>query len=184
MDLIIPGRDQLQVVSIDFTKARMSDYLRRLQEEETGVPDAARWLLGLEMASKSDYLENKVLDHFFSGKTETAKPQPYLSLLTVVPEDSKTGSNIAEVAYTGWAKFKLEAAAMNAASGGSSKNGSKLELAACTGSSATIIAWATTDSATLAAGNMLYWGTTTSTVISTTQTPPTIAAEGLVGTED
>lgn len=182
MDLIIPGGDQLQVVRIDLTKGRMSDYLRRLQEERTGISDAARWLLGLELASKSDYLENKVLDHCFSGKTEYAKPQPYLALCTVVPEDSKTGSTITEANYAGYQRLKLEAANMAAAASGSSKNSAKLEFAGCTGGSSTITGWATCDAST--AGNMLYWGTATSTVISTTQTPATIAVEGLVGTED
>jgi hypothetical protein len=182
MDFIIPGEGSRQLVTIDFTKARMSDYLRRRIEEETGVPDVGRFLMGLECASKSDYLENKVLDHCFSGKTEFTKPQPYLALCTVVPEDGKTGSTITEAGYTGYARLKLEAASMNAAASGSSKNGSKLEFAACTASSSTIIGWATCDALTV--GNMLYWGTATSTVISTTQTPATIAVEGLVGTED
>jgi hypothetical protein len=182
MDLIIPGRDQLQVVSIDFSTAHKSDFLRRLEEEETGVTEATRRLLAIELASKSDYLENKVLDHFFSGKTETAKPQPWLALCTAVPEDSKTGSTITEANFTGYGRLKLEAANMAAAASGSSKNSAKLEFPACTAGSSVVIAWATCDAQTV--GNMLYWGTATSTTISTTQTPATIAVEGLAGTED
>ena len=40
------------------------------------------------------------------------------------------------------------------------------------------------DSGTTGAGNIHYWGTTTSKVIDTSNTPPTIAIGGLVVTED
>jgi hypothetical protein len=182
-ELLIPcGELEVVRLEIDFSKAHMSDYLRRRLEEESGIPDAARWLMGLEYASKSDYLENKVLDHFFSGKAETSKPQPWLALCSVVPEDGKTGSTITELAYTGYQRFKLEASMFGSAASGSSKNSSKLELAGCTGGSGTAVGWATVDASS--AGNMLYWGTCSSTVISTTQTPPIVPIEGLVGNED
>jgi hypothetical protein len=35
------------------------------------------------------------------------------------------------------------------------------------------------DSATVGAGNAIWWGSVTSTVISTTQTPPTFAINAL-----
>lgn len=181
MDLIIPGTGPDQLITIDFSTARPSDHLRRLMEAESGIPDVGRWLRGLELGGKSDYLENKILDHNFGDGAFTS-PTAWLALCTVVPEDSKTGSTITEAGYTGYARLKIEASAMSAASGGSKTTSEALTFAACTASSSTIIGWATCDASTV--GNMLYWGSATSTVISTTQTPPTIASGGLTATED
>lgn len=129
------------------------------------------------MASFSDYLENKLLDHVFNDGTYTA-PAAYLALCTTVPTDASTGTTIVEAAYTGYARVLIAAADVSAAASGSKTNGNAITFAACTASSSTIIGWAICDAATV--GNMLMWGTATSTVISTTQTPATIAIGGLV----
>lgn len=133
------------------------------------------------MASFSDYLENKVLDHIFNDGAYTA-PSPYLALCTTVPTDASTGSNIVEANYTGYARLAIAASDMSAAASGSKTNSAALTFAACTSGSSTIIGWAICDAATV--GNVLCWGTATSTVISTTQTPATIAIGGLVVTLD
>lgn len=129
------------------------------------------------MASFSDYLENKVLDHIFNDSSYTA-PSPYLALCTSVPTDASTGTTIVEANYTGYARLAIAAADMSAAASGSKTNSAALTFAACTSGSSTIIGWAICDAATV--GNMLVWGTATSTVISTTQTPATIVIGGLV----
>jgi hypothetical protein len=61
---------------------------------------------------------------------------------------------------------------------GSKTNSSAITFAAITAGSATVIGWALCDALTV--GNVLAWGTATSTVISATQTPPTIAIGALV----
>jgi hypothetical protein len=132
-----------------------------------------------EFASFSDYLELKVLDHIFNDGTFTVPSTVALALCTTVPTDVSTGANIVEATYTGYGRLAIAASDMSAAAAGSKTNSAVLTFAACTGSSSTIIAWATCDSSTTGAGNMLCWGTATSTVISTTQTPATIAASGL-----
>lgn len=130
------------------------------------------------MASFSDYYETHVLDHVL-GKTELTKVTPiFLALCTVVPTDASTGSTLTEATYTGYARKSVAAADWNAASAGQSTNGNAITFAACTGSSSTIIGWALCDAVT--AGNVIVWGTCTSTVISTTQTPATVAVGGLV----
>lgn len=134
------------------------------------------------MASFSDYLENAVLDHIFGDGTLTITAPTYLALCTVVPTDASTGSTITEAAYTGYARKAVAAADVSAAAAGSKTNSNAITFAACTGSSSTIIGWALCDAST--AGNVLCWGTATSTVISTTQTPATIAIGGLVVTLD
>jgi hypothetical protein len=134
-------------------------------------------------ASFSDYAEKAVLE-LIAGKAELAKPTFWLALCVVVPTDVKTGSNIEEATYTGYARLKIEGAKWTASgiSPTAIKTNEELKFAACTASSSTIIGWAGCDAST--AGNMLCWGTATSTVISTTQTPATIASGGLEITLD
>ena len=134
------------------------------------------------MASFSNYLENAVLNHIFGDGTLTITAPTYLALCTSVPDDTSTGSTIVEANYTGYERKSIAAADMSAAGSGSKTNGNAITFAACTVGSSTVIGWALCDAAT--AGNVLCWGTATSTVISTTQTPATIAIGGLVVTLD
>lgn len=134
-------------------------------------------------ASKSDYLENKVLDHFL-GKANTAFSSGacYMALCTAVPTDASTGTTITEANYTGYARKQIAAADWNAASSGTSTTATVTTFAACTAGSSTIIGFALCDALTV--GNVLYWGTVTSKVIDTSSTPPTVAAAGISVSED
>lgn len=134
-------------------------------------------------ASFSDYLENKVLDHIFNDASYTA-PSPSLGLWTAALTDASTGAAANEANYTGYARLAIAAADMSAAASGSKTNSAALTFAACTAGTSTITYWGVCDSGTTGAGNLLVWGTATSTVISTTQTPATIAIGGLVVTLD
>lgn len=123
--------------------------------------------------------------NFFTGKEESlAKPaKVYLALCTVVPTSSSTGVTITEATgATGYARKEVAAAAWNAAvEGATSTIETNVEeiFAAITAGSATVIGWALCDKAGTSEGNVIMWGTCTSTVISSTQTPPTIAAKAL-----
>lgn len=130
-------------------------------------------------ASFSDYAELAILEHVV-GKTTFTKPVFWLALLTTVPSDVSTGATIVEATYTGYARLEVPAASWGAAATGEIKNSAVLTFAECTAGSSTIVGWAGVDSTTEGAGNVLCWGTCTSTVISTTQTPATVAASGLV----
>lgn len=158
---------------IELGPAHKSDYLRDIEKfiaEHDPIAGAA---------SFSDYLENKVNDHV-NGKTSFTMPATTaLALCTVVPTDASTGATITEAAYTGYARKVVAGADWNASASGSATTANQLQFAACTGSSSTVIGWAYLDSSTTGAGNVLYWGTCTSTVISSTQTPATIAAGAL-----
>ncbi len=134
------------------------------------------------MASFSDYWENAVLDATFGDPDVTITAPVYLALCTTVPTDASTGSTIVEATYTGYARKSIAAADMSAAASGSKTNSNAITFAACTSGSSTIIGWALCDAATV--GNVLCWGTCTSTVISVTQTPATVAAGALVVTLD
>jgi hypothetical protein len=135
------------------------------------------------MASFSDYWELQVLDGTFGDPATAVITAPtYLALCTSVPTDASTGTTIVEANYTGYARKSIAAADMSAASAGSKTNGNAITFAACTSGSSTLIGWALCDASTV--GNVVCWGTATSTVISTTQTPATIAVGGLVVTLD
>lgn len=123
-----------------------------------------------------------MLDHIFGDGTLTITAPTYLALCTTVPTDASTGSTIVEANYTGYARKSIAAADMSASSGGSKTNSNAITFAACTAGSSTIIGWALCDASTT--GNVLCWGTATSTVISTTQTPATVAVGALIVTLD
>jgi hypothetical protein len=107
----------------------------------------------------------------------------YLALCTVVPDSSKTGSTLTEANYTGYARASIANGTWNTAvsggAGGQSTiaNSGAVTFANCTAGSSTVIGWALCTAGT--AGNVVGWGTATSTVISTTQTPATVASGGL-----
>lgn len=175
----------MEAVRLDLASARPSDYLqRRLLAQyiaeytaEHGYPPAAGG------ASFSDYLELKVLDHIFNDGTFSV-PTASLGLWTSALTDASTGATAGEASYTTYARVTIAAADMSAAAAGSKTNTSAFTFPACTAGTSTITFWGTFDSATIGAGNLLVWGTATSTVISTTQTPPTVAIGGLVVTLD
>jgi hypothetical protein len=178
MGLIEP-KEALQVVRIDLSEARPSDYL---QARRLGMPEDESplgWLYSsLVAGGKSNYWRKHALEHG-SGKSSLTMPTTVaLALCTVVPTSSSTGATITEASYTGYARKKVEAAALNAAveAEGKMTSAAVLEFAACTAGSSTTVGWALLDSSTTGAGNAFYWGSCTSTVISTTATPPTVNA--------
>lgn len=126
--------------------------------------------------SYNDYAEGKILEHSV-GKSSWTMPTTYLALLTTVATDASTGSTIVEASFTGYARKKVEGTEYGAASGGVIKNSGTITFAECTAGTSTIKGWALCDALTV--GNAIAWGTATETVISTTQTPPTISANDL-----
>ena len=134
------------------------------------------------MASKSDYLENVILDHNLSDGVFSEPANIYMALCTVIPTDVSTGTSITEANYTGYARKEILATDLSAAASGSKTNSAAITFAACSSGTSTIIGFAICDALTV--GNIIYWGTTTSKVIDVNNTPATIAIGGLVVTED
>lgn len=131
------------------------------------------------MAGISDVVEKKILDHL-TGKTAYTSPAPlYLALCTSVPADTDTGSTIAEATYTGYARKQVPSTDWAAATGTTSTSATNTieTFAACTAGSSTIIGWALCSAST--AGDVVMYGSCASTVISTTQTPATVASGAL-----
>lgn len=130
----------------------------------------------------STAVERKILDHL-STKTAFTPAGNFLALVTTAVVTGDTGATIVEAAYTGYARKTIAAADWNAATGAapaSNTTNVTETFGACTAGTSTVIGWAVLDVVTAGAGNILMYGTATSTVISTTQTPPTVASGGLV----
>lgn len=135
------------------------------------------------MAGMSNAVENKVLDHLFDDTTFTVTGPVYLALTTVAVAETDTAASITEANYTGYARKAIASTDMSAAASGSKTNTNALVFADCTAGTSTVIGFAICTSSS-GAGDILFFGTLTSTVVSTTNTPPTVAVGALVCTLD
>jgi hypothetical protein len=133
-------------------------------------------------ASFGDAVENKILDHIVANATYTA-PAPYLGLWTSTLTDASTAATAGELTYTTYARQSISSTNMSPAASGSVTNDVAITFAAVTAGGGTVTFWMLCSSSS-GAGDNICWGTATSTVISTTQTPPTVAIGGLVITLD
>jgi hypothetical protein len=183
-----PGRDGIPNIEIPGHATpgeifgRILDKLRR-----GGTPelDRARDATILHMAGFSNAAELDVLDTVFGdhGSIQLYTAPTYLSLTTVAVAETDTAGTLTEANYTGFARKSIAAADMSAASAGAKTNGNTLTFANCTAGTSTIIGWAVVTTSS-GAGTVIVFGTCTSTVISTTQTPPTVNAGALSVTLD
>lgn len=105
--------------------------------------------------SKSDYLENALLDHVLGGGDFTRPATVYAAAFTVAPGDAGGGTEVSGGSY---ARVAITNNATNwpAASGGAKANGTDITFPQATASWGTVAAVALFDAAV--AGNMLYWG--------------------------
>lgn len=133
-------------------------------------------------ASIGDAVENKVLDHLVANATYTA-PTPSLGLWTSAVTDASTAATAGELTYTTYARQSISSTNMSPAASGSVTNDVAITFPAVTAGGGTVTFWMLCSSSS-GAGDNLVWGTATSTVISTTQTPPTVAIGGFVITLD
>jgi hypothetical protein len=126
----------------------------------------------IHMGSFGDYLEKKLLDHFF-GKAAYTAPIIYLALSTADPGDD--GSTIAEPSSGGYARKSTAASDWNAATlgAGATDNAADISFAESSGAwaaGANLTHFALFDDPT--AGNFLGWGVLT--------TPRAVAAAGVI----
>lgn len=99
----------------------------------------------------SNYLENKLLDHFLGTTTYTKPTTVYLALYTVAPSDTGGGTEVTGGSYA------RQVAAFSAASSGTTSNSSNIDFSnmpACT-----VVGIGIHDA--LTSGNLLVWGTLT-----------------------
>lgn len=117
--------------------------------------------------SKSDYMENKVLD-IVGGVTFTSPATVWIGLWTAALSDTSTGATAGEVSGGTYSRASVTNNATNwpAASGGSKSNGTDIVFPQATAGWGTITHAAILDASTN--GNILYWwDLTASRVVNT-----------------
>lgn len=105
--------------------------------------------------SKSDYLENELLDHVLGGGDYSRPATVYVALYTVAPTDADGGTEVSGGSYARAAVVN-NATNWPAASGGAKSNGTVITFPTATANWGEVVAFAILDAA--AAGNFLYWG--------------------------
>lgn len=131
----------------------------------------------------SDAYEIIIVDAWNQKSSITAAAPWHMALVeTTAVTDADTGSTLDEPEYTGYARKTVAAADMNAGSGtsGAVTNANAIQFAACTAGTDTVIGFA--HCVALTVGVMRSYGTCSSTVISTTQTPAQFAAGAYTST--
>lgn len=157
----------------------------KLGEKQLSQWEAMQRLLELEGCPTavtngiSQYGMSHLVDHI-NGHTSFTMPTTIaICLATTAPTSTTTAVTIVETAYTGYTRESLTSTtwsnAATAATPSVATNNGAITFPACTGTGSTLLGFMVADNATLATGNSLWYGTLTSTAISTTQTPPTIA---------
>jgi hypothetical protein len=106
------------------------------------------------MAGKTDYLENKILDHVLRNTSYTSPTTVYVALFTAAPNDAYTSGspNGTEVSGNNYARTSV---AFSAASGGATANSADITFPVPSGSWGTVTHFGLFDAST--AGNLLYW---------------------------
>ena len=99
----------------------------------------------------SNYLENKLLDHFLGTAGYTMPTTVYVGLYTVVPTDAGGGTQVTGGSYA------RQSAAFAAAASGTTSNSANIDFTGMP--AATTVAIGIFDA--LTAGNLLLWGTLT-----------------------
>lgn len=104
--------------------------------------------------SKTNYLEDKLLDHVLGGGDYTRPATVYFALFTVAPGESGGGT---ECSGGGYARVAVTNDATNwpAASGGSKSNGLVVSFPVLTGSIGTVAGFGIFDASS--GGNLLYY---------------------------
>lgn len=137
-------------------------------------------------SGKSNYLKSKIQNQFWQATSFSFPATLYWAGWTATLDATSTGATAGESAYTGYARVATTANGTNysTSSGGSATS----NLTAITwpasggGGTSTWTYIAVLDSATIGAGNVLYWGSITSAAIATGVTPQ-IDVSGLTATE-
>lgn len=128
--------------------------------------------------SKSDYLENKLLDHQ-TGKTSYTMPSVWVGLYTAAPSDAGGGTEVSGGSY---ARKSTAGADWNAASAGSTSNANAITFVTATGAWGTVTHFGLFDAST--AGNLLRWAALGASKTIASGDTASFAAGALVLTED
>jgi len=122
---------------------------------------------------------------YLLGKAETKVSKPaevFLALCTAEVKESTLSAGLSEATYTTYARKAIKPADLSEATEAQPsiiETVNELIFAKVDSGSSTIISWAICTSGTTGGGAILAFGQCTSTALSTTQTPPTVAAKAL-----
>jgi hypothetical protein len=121
------------------------------------------------MGSFSDYLEKEILDHIFKVGAYTQPTNIFVALCKTTPDDDDTGTDIAGKEPSGGDYARVTCNTWNVADAGATANTGAITFAEASADWGTVLGFAILDHA--ATGNMLAWGTlTTSKAIDTGDT--------------
>jgi len=138
------------------------------------------------MASgKSNVQISLILNAEFNAAAYSSPATLYMALWTSALSASSTGATAGECSYTGYVRVGVTANTTNfpTSSGGAAiQNATAITYAANAGVLQTATYFAILDSPTLGAGNIIYWGSISSTAINPGDTPQ-VAIHGLTVSE-
>ncbi len=133
--------------------------------------------------SKSDYLENKLLDHMLGGATYSQPADVWVGLYTVAPTDAGGGTECSGGSYAR-VQVPNESGDSNwdAAASGAKANTNDITFPEATGDRGEVVAFGIFDADS--AGNLLYWGDLTANKTINTGDTAKFAAGDIDITED
>lgn len=131
--------------------------------------------------SKSDYLENELLDHVLGNAAYSAPATVYVALYTVAPADAGGGTEVSGGSYARVAVTNNDTN-WPAASSGAKANGAAITFPTATANWGECVAFAILDAAS--GGNMLYWGDLTASKTVNSGDTASFAIGDLDVTED
>jgi len=145
------------------------------------------------MGSKSDYLENKLIDHIFRDTAFTKPAALHVGLFTSTPSDTGGGTEVSGGSYaraqlnpdqSNWAATQGGTGGPGASSGtgGATSNLAAITFPSPTGNWGTVTSFGIFDNSS--GGNLLYWGALASNkTINNGDAAPVFAIGDLVITE-
>jgi hypothetical protein len=139
------------------------------------------WILWA--SGKANYYISKLLNQVFNGASYSFPATLYFALWTTTLTAASTGSSGTEASYTSYARVAVTANTTNfptSSSGAAIQNATAITWPANGGSVQTMTYMAIVDASS--AGNMLYFGSITSTAINAGDTPQ-ININGLTASE-
>jgi hypothetical protein len=128
--------------------------------------------------SKSDYLENKLLDHT-TGKTSYTMPSVWVGLYTAAPSDAGGGTEVTGGSY---ARKSTAGTDWVAAASGSTSNAAVITFVTATASWGTVTHFGLFDASS--AGNLLRWAALTTSKTIGSGDVASFPIGNLVVTED
>lgn len=135
-------------------------------------------------SGKANYYISNVLNQFWNATAFSFPGTLYMGLWTSALSAASTGATAGETAYGSYARVAVTANTTNfplSAGGSAITNATAITFPANTSTTPTITYFAVLDSAA-PGGNLLYWGSISSTVIGVGDTPQ-VNISGLTSTE-